>query len=85
MIGNVNRNPASLKSDHFVNDDMTVGKTWAIYAENSFELRGEFFNLFNHPNFGFPGQIVGSSNLGVVGSTQQPYGRTIQLAAKIHF
>jgi beta-glucosidase len=36
---------------------MTLGKTWAIYAENSFELRGEFFNLFNHTNFGFPGQI----------------------------
>jgi Carboxypeptidase regulatory-like domain len=85
VIGNVKRNPASLKSDHFVNDDMTVGKTWAIYAENSFELRGEFFNLFNHPNFGFPGQIVGNSNFGVVGSTQQPFGRTIQLAAKIHF
>jgi hypothetical protein len=47
-------------------------------------LRGEFFNLFNHTNFGFPGQSVGSSNFGQVSSTLNS-GRTVQLVGKIHF
>jgi hypothetical protein len=84
--GNVVRNPAELKYGGLVNDDLTLGKNWSIYHENTkFELRGEFFNLFNHPDFGSPGQTVGSSNFGQVSSTIFSYGRTIQLAAKIHF
>jgi hypothetical protein len=83
--GNVVRNPAALKSGGLVDDDMTLGKMWNIYGESTkFELRGEFFNLFNHTNLGFPGQTVGSSNFGQVSSTLNS-GRTVQLAAKIHF
>lgn len=83
--GNVVRNPAELKSGGLINDDLTLGKAWNIYHENTkFELRGEFFNLFNHTNLGFPGQTVGSTNFGQVSSTLNS-GRTVQLAAKIHF
>lgn len=83
--GNVMRNSAALKSGGLVNDDMTLGKAWTVYGENTqFELRGEFFNLFNHTNLGFPGQTVGSSNFGQVSSTLNS-GRTVQLAAKLHF
>jgi hypothetical protein len=83
--GNVVRNPAELKSGGLFDDDMTLSKMWNIYHESTkFELRGEFFNLFNHTNFGFPGQSVGSSNFGQVSSTLNS-GRTIQLAAKMHF
>jgi len=83
--GNVKRNPAELKSGGLIDDDMTLAKTWSIYRESTkFELRGEFFNLFNHANYGFPGQTVGSSNFGQVSSTLNS-GRTVQLAAKIHF
>jgi hypothetical protein len=83
--GNVRRNPGELKSGGLINDDMTLGKSWNVYHEHTkFELRGEFFNLFNHTNFGFPGQSVGSSNFGNVSSTLNS-GRTVQLAAKIHF
>jgi hypothetical protein len=83
--GNVVRNPAALKSGGLINDDMTLAKSWNLYRESAkFELRGEFFNLFNHTNFGFPGQTVKSSNFGQVSSTLNS-GRTIQLAAKIHF
>ena len=83
--GNVKRNPAELTSGGLVNDDMTLGKLWNVFGENTkFELRGEFFNLFNHTNLGFPGQTVGSSNFGKVSSTLNS-GRTVQLAAKFHF
>ena len=83
--GNVVRNPSELKSGGLVNDDMTLAKVWDVYGESTkFELRGEFFNLFNHTNLGFPGQTVGSTNFGQVSSTLNS-GRTVQLAAKIHF
>ena len=83
--GNVKRNPAELTSGGLVDDDMTLGKMWNLVGENTkFELRGEFFNLFNHTNLGFPGQTVGSSNFGQVSSTLNS-GRTVQLAAKFHF
>jgi hypothetical protein len=82
----VKRNPAALKSGGLVDDDMTLAKAWNIYGDTTkFELRGEFFNLFNHPDFAPPGQTVTSSNFGVVSSTLLLYGRTVQLAAKIHF
>jgi hypothetical protein len=83
--GNVVRNPANLESGGLVNDDLTLGKLWNLYHEDTkLEVRGEFFNLFNHTNLGFPGQTVGSSNFGQVSSTLNS-GRTVQLAAKIHF
>ena len=83
-LGNVKRNPASLRSDNFFDDDMTLGKDWKLYHRNSIELRGEFFNLFNHTNYGFPGQVLNTSNFGTIGGTANP-GRTVQLVGKIHF
>jgi hypothetical protein len=83
--GNVKRNPAELTSGGLVDDDMTLSKIWNVYRESTkFELRGEFFNLFNHANFGFPAQTVQSANFGQVSSVLNN-GRTVQLAAKIHF
>ena len=81
-IGNAGRN--ILRSDTLVNDDLSLSKSWPFGERRSIELRGEFFNLFNHANFGFPGSIVGTSQFGTISSTLNP-GRQVQLAAKIHF
>lgn len=83
-VGNMHRNIPSLKSDTLIDDDLAAGKTWAIHESLSFELRGEFFNLFNHPSFGFPGEIFGTAQFGTVSSTNNS-GRTVQLVAKVHF
>lgn len=83
-VGNMRRNPPNLKTDNLIDDDLAAGKTWPIYEQLSFELRGEFFNLFNHANFGSPGQVLGTSQFGTVSSTLNT-GRTVQLVAKIHF
>jgi len=78
------RNPPYLKSGTATDDDLAVAKTWSISGPRSFELRGEFFNLFNHANLAFPGQVVGRANFGKVFGTLNE-GRTVQLVAKIHF
>jgi hypothetical protein len=44
------------------------------------QLRGEFFNVFNHPNFNTPTASVSSSNFGQITGAASP--RIIQLGLK---
>jgi hypothetical protein len=81
-LGNAGRN--ILQSDSLVNDDLAIAKNWQVRERARIEIRGEFFNLFNHANFGFPGQLLGTAQFGTVSSTLNP-GRQVQVAAKIHF
>jgi hypothetical protein len=73
-----------LESDSLIDDDLAVAKNWKIHERSRVELRGEFFNLLNHTNFGFPGQILGTAQFGTVSSTLNS-GRQIQVAAKFYF
>ncbi|MCU1258988.1 MAG: TonB-dependent receptor, plug [Bryobacterales bacterium] len=81
-VGNAGRN--ILRTDTMVNDDLSLAKSWRFGEHRGFELRGEFFNLFNHANFGYPGGTVGTSQFGTISSTLNP-GRQVQVAAKVHF
>ena len=47
------------------------------------EFRGEFFNAFNHTNFGLPGLVFGSSTFGVINSAGP--ARQIELGARVVF
>jgi hypothetical protein len=47
------------------------------------EFRGEFFNLFNHPNFGLPNGVLDQPTVGQIFSAGPP--RIVQLAAKFVF
>ena len=52
-LGNANRTP--LSGPDFVNTDFSVMKHFAIRERMHLDFRAEFFNLFNHPQFGAPG------------------------------
>jgi hypothetical protein len=52
-LGNANRTP--LSGPDFVNTDFSAMKHFQIREQMHLDLRAEFFNLFNHPQFGAPG------------------------------
>jgi hypothetical protein len=83
-VGNMRRNPSSLKSGTATDDDLSVAKFFPLVEPVTLEIRGEAFNLANHANFAFPGQVVGTASFGKVSNTLNG-GRIIQLVAKIHF
>lgn len=65
--------------------DASLFKQFQIHEGTSFEIRGEFFNVFNTPNFGSPGTTIGSSTYGQVVLTQANDPRIGQLTARINF
>jgi Carboxypeptidase regulatory-like domain/TonB dependent receptor len=70
--------------------DASLFKQFIIHEGVSFEVRGEFFNILNTPNFGGPSTSLGSSNDGTPASasgvlTQANDARIGQLTARINF
>jgi hypothetical protein len=63
--------------------DATLEKNFFITERWKFDLRGEFYNLFNHAIFNVPGFTLGAADFGVVSSARAP--RTAQLAARLSF
>jgi len=73
---------------------LSLFKQFQIHEGTSFEIRGEFFNVLNTPNFGSPNNGVGSATFGSVPVTTvngSPYftqandARIGQLTARINF
>jgi hypothetical protein len=86
--GNSRRN--SLQGPGTRTVDFSFFKNTSIAEGKVLQLRTEFFNLFNTPQFNNPGTTVGTGSFGVVSSagsepTFQRTARQIQLAAKINF
>jgi len=68
----------------FVNTDASVIKQFALPKEMGLNFRAEFFNLFNHAQFGLPVNDVAATGFGAVNSTvNNP--RLVQLALKLTF
>jgi hypothetical protein len=65
------------------NADFTVFRIMRLRERANFQIRAEFFNLFNHVNFGNPNATVGTANYGII--TSAAAARTIQFAMKFQF
>lgn len=65
--------------------DASLFKTFMLRPGVSFEIRGEFFNVLNTPNFGGPNTNIGSSTFGRVVKVQANDPRIGQLTARINF
>jgi len=82
-LGNAARVP--VYGPDFVNTDFSVIKLFALPWENmSLNFRAEFFNLFNHAQFGSPINDVSAPGFGSVNSTvNNP--RLVQFGLKLTF
>jgi hypothetical protein len=69
MFGNTQR--AVLRGPDLVNFDFSLYKNFQLSERFGLSFRSEFFNIFNHPNFGLPnfGSGGGSSGAGFVNVT----------------
>ncbi len=63
--------------------DINLSKSFRIHEEKRLQVRGEFFNAFNHPSFNNPGATFGTPSFGVISSAGA--GRVIQMGAKFYF
>ncbi|MCI0627547.1 MAG: TonB-dependent receptor [Acidobacteria bacterium] len=82
--GNSGRN--ILRTDGVVNVDAGLSKSWPlpVLGEGGrLQFRAEFFNLFNHANFGPPARVIGTRDVGSV-TTAAP-GRELQFGLKVNF
>jgi hypothetical protein len=85
-FGNLGRN--AVIGPAFNNTDFSVIKNIKIREGIRAQFRAEFFDLFNHANFGQPGNVVGTPAFGRITNTRFPTGesgssRQIQFALKL--
>lgn len=67
----------------FNNTDFGLIKRTAIRESLGFEMRVEFFNIFNHAQFNNPSGNISSSSFGIVGGARDP--RIGQVSAKFYW
>ena len=73
----------SIYQPGMINFNMSVFKNHRINESVNFQLRFEFFNLFNHTNWTNVDTALGSPNIGKVNGARDP--RIIQLGARVSF
>lgn len=80
-FGNAGRNVVDGPGYQSVNASLI--KNTNLTENVNLQLRGEVFNLFNHPNFNLPDNFLGSPTFGQITSARDP--RHIQLGVKLLF
>ena len=82
-FGNMGRNP-NIRGPFQNQFDVSLMKTFKFGEKVGFQLRGDAYNVFNHPIFASPNAVVGSAQFGRVSSTITN-ARILNIAAKIIF
>jgi hypothetical protein len=82
QLGNAGRVPAI--GPDFVNSDFSIIKQIGLPRDMGLQFRAEFFNLFNHAQFGLPVNDISALGFGSVNSTvNNP--RLVQFGLKLTF
>ncbi len=63
--------------------DFAALKDFRIAETAKVQFRAEFFNIANHPNFGFPDTNISNGSVGVISSAND--GRSIQFGLKLNW
>lgn len=79
--GNAGR--GTMQGPGFTNLDFGIIRDFSLGEQRRLEFRGEFFNAFNHPQFGQPDTSYGTPSFGAIGSALT--AREIQVGMKIYF
>jgi Carboxypeptidase regulatory-like domain/TonB dependent receptor len=80
-FGNAGRNV--LEGPGYQNVNFSLVKNTALRESLNLQIRTEFFNFFNHPNFDLPDNFLGSPSFGSIRSAQSP--RRVQFGVKLLF
>ena len=80
-FGNAGRN--TLTGPGYENVNASLVKNTNFGERLNLQLRAEFFNLFNHPNFNLPDNFLLSPSFGRITSARD--SRHIQFGAKLLF
>ena len=80
--GDAGRN--SLVGPGRTNFDTSLFKTFPIHEQIVLQFRIEAFNVFNHPQFGYPNQTVGNSQVGQITSIVGN-ARNLQASLRLQF
>jgi hypothetical protein len=86
--GNIGRN--HFYGPGFVDFDLVFAKQMKFTERFNAELRVEGYNIFNHPHFNNPANLVGGANFGQISSTvgrpdATTSARQLQVALKLNF
>jgi hypothetical protein len=80
-FGDVGRD--TMTGANLINLDATLSRTFRLAERAAVQLRAEFFNLMNHPNYSLIGRVVNDPTFGIVQNQLSP--RQIQIAVKVRF
>jgi hypothetical protein len=79
--GNAGRN--KIIGPPFRNLDFSVAKNFSFTERVKLQYRAEFFNVLNHPNFGFPDANISNVTAGVISTAYD--GRDIQMGLRLQW
>jgi hypothetical protein len=78
-----NEKPDQFRSPAYENTDLVLMKNIPLHERYSIQLRGDYFNAFNHPNLLAPSHNLADPNFGKCTSQLNP--RWLQIVAKFVF
>jgi len=86
FFGNAAPSYSSLRAEPFMTEDLSVMKKTSITESSYFELRFEFFNLFNRGRYGLPNVNVDDVNFGNVTRNADIFQpRRVQVGGRLVF